>query len=101
MNAALAAVTGGYTGPPNLTLATGLTSWTVDLPALAVVAALAGAYVMGVRRVRAGGGRWPAGRTAWFFAGVLVLALTSMSFLGIDIRACSWHARRRKRNGIP
>jgi cytochrome c oxidase assembly factor CtaG len=90
MSAAMAAVAGGYAGPPDLTLASGLTSWTFDLGAFALVAALGFGYVAGLRRVRASGGHWSAARATWFFAGLVVLALTSMSFLGVYSHTLVW-----------
>ena len=50
-----------------------LTGWEFD--PFVIVAAFAGAgYLLGVRRVRERGRRWPAGRTASFLAGVVCIA---------------------------
>ena len=84
----LAAV--GYSGPPDLTVSSGLTSWTFDLGALVLVLAFGAAYAAGVRRLRSTGTRWPVGRTVWFCAGLGVLALTSMSFLGVYDHTLFW-----------
>src|SRR5215472_3353967 len=52
-----------YTGPPELTVTTAVTSWTLDLPVLLVVLAAAGLYLAGVRQVRRAGQAWPVPRT--------------------------------------
>jgi putative membrane protein len=54
-----------------------LTQWTPGAP-LATLVAAAATYAIGVRRAR----RWPASRTAAFFAGLVVLAVALLS--GID-----------------
>lgn len=90
MSPATTLAAAGYSGPGNLTLASGLTSWTLDLGAFLLVAALAGAYATGVRRLRAAGTRWPLGRTFWFVTGLVVLAWTSMSFLGVYSHTLMW-----------
>ena len=90
MSPALALAAATYSGPGNLTVDAGLTSWTLDLGALAVVAALAWAYLSGLRRLRAAQIRWPVGRTIWFAAGLLVLTATSMSFLGVYSHTLMW-----------
>ncbi len=73
-----------YHGPPVLTPLRAFTSWTIDLPALAVVLLAAGLYAAGVRRVRRAGQPWPAARTVAFFAGGLgAVAAATMSSVGV------------------
>jgi cytochrome c oxidase assembly factor CtaG len=74
---------GGYQGPPELTPARAFTSWTLDLPALIVMLAVALLYLAGMRRARRAGG-WPAGRAVLFLAGGLGLAaIVIMGFPGV------------------
>jgi cytochrome c oxidase assembly factor CtaG len=80
-----------YTGPPALTVATAVTSWTLDLPVLLVVLAAAGLYLAGVRRVRRAGQAWPAARAVAFLAGGTgALVIATMSFLGVYQRVLFW-----------
>jgi len=79
-----------YSGPPPLTAQTGLTSWTLDLGGLAMVLALGGLYVIGLRRLRRRGLHWPPGRTIGFAAGLLVIVFATMSFLGVYSRTLFW-----------
>jgi cytochrome c oxidase assembly factor CtaG len=73
-----------YDGPPALTLARALTSWTLDLPVLAAVLAAAGLYLAGMRRVRRAGQHWPAGAAvAFLLGGTGALVIATMSFLGV------------------
>jgi cytochrome c oxidase assembly factor CtaG len=73
-----------YDGPPALTLARALTSWTLDLPVLVAVLAAAGLYLAGMRRVRRAGQPWPAGPAVAFLAGGTgALVIATMSFLGV------------------
>ena len=74
---------GGYQGPPELTVARAFTSWTLDLPVLAVVLLAAGLYLAGARRMRRTGGGWAPGRTAAFCGGLGVIVVATMSFLGV------------------
>ncbi|HZC60848.1 MAG TPA: cytochrome c oxidase assembly protein [Streptosporangiaceae bacterium] len=75
---------GGYQGPPELTAARVFTSWTLDLPVLAVVLLAGGLYLAGVRRVRGAGRPWPAGRMfSFYLGGLTVLVIATMSFLGV------------------
>ncbi|HXZ73478.1 MAG TPA: cytochrome c oxidase assembly protein [Streptosporangiaceae bacterium] len=74
---------GGYQGPPELTVARALTSWTLDLPVLAVVLLAAALYLAGVRRMRRTGEGWAPGRTAAFCGGLGVIVIATMSFLGV------------------
>jgi cytochrome c oxidase assembly factor CtaG len=74
---------GGYQGPPALTVARAFTSWTLDVPVLAVVLAAAALYLAGMRRARRSGG-WPAGRAVLFLGGGLGLAtIAIMGFPGV------------------
>ena len=80
---------GDYHGPPGLTLARALTSWTLDLPVLIVVVAAAALYLAGMRRLRQPGQpgqpgqRWPAGRVVAFCGGLGVVMVAAMSFVGV------------------
>ena len=80
-----------YTGPPELTFARAVTSWTLDAPVLLVVLAAAGCYLAGVRRVRRGGQRWPAAWVVAFLAGGTgALVIATMSFLGVYQSVLFW-----------
>jgi cytochrome c oxidase assembly factor CtaG len=73
----------GYQGPPELTLARAVTSWTLDLPVLTVVLAAGVLYLAGARRARRSGS-WPAGRAATFCGGGLgLVAVATMGFPGV------------------
>jgi cytochrome c oxidase assembly factor CtaG len=77
-------IAGGYQGPPALSVARVLTSWTADLPMLAVALLAAGLYLAGVRRVRRAGEPWPAWRSVSFLVGgVGMLLVATVSFLGV------------------
>ena len=78
-----AGVSAGYHGPAELTLARAFTSWTPDLPVLAVTLVAAGLYLAGVRRLRRSGERWPAGTALAFGGGLAVVVVATMSFLGV------------------
>ncbi len=80
----------GYTGPPELTLSRVLTSWTLDVSTVLVVVLLGGLYAVGVRRVQAAGGAWAPRRTVAFAAGVALLALLGLSFLGVYSPVLFW-----------
>jgi cytochrome c oxidase assembly factor CtaG len=86
----MTSLAGGYTGPPDLTITSGLTSWTFDAGAFVLVALAGWAYVTGVRRVHGSGERWPTGRTVWFGAGLVALVITTMSFLGAYAHTLFW-----------
>jgi cytochrome c oxidase assembly factor CtaG len=84
-------IAGAYTGPPELTVARAVTSWTLDVPVLLAVLAAAGCYLAGVRRVRRGGQRWPAAWVVAFLAGGTgALVIATMSFLGVYQRVLFW-----------
>jgi cytochrome c oxidase assembly factor CtaG len=73
----------GYQGPPELTVARAFTSWTLDVPVLAVVLLAGVLYLAAVRRIRRTGGGWGAGRTAAFCGGLGVIIIATMGFLGV------------------
>jgi cytochrome c oxidase assembly factor CtaG len=88
---AVAAGNGIYHGPPALTLARAFTSWTLDLPVLVLAVALAGCYVAGLRRVRASGQPWPAGRAVSFLGlGLGMLVIATMSWVGVYQNVLFW-----------
>jgi cytochrome c oxidase assembly factor CtaG/putative copper export protein len=72
----------GYhlSGPPSL--ARLVLDWRVEVLFSALSAVLAGCYVAGVWRLRRSGRRWPAGRTASWLAGCLLLLFATSSGLG-------------------
>jgi cytochrome c oxidase assembly factor CtaG len=73
-----------YQGPPRLTPARALTQWSIDPYVLTVAVLACACYLWGVRRVRAAGGAWPAGRIVAFVAGGAGLAVfVSSSFLAV------------------
>jgi cytochrome c oxidase assembly factor CtaG len=73
-----------YHGPAELTPVRAFTSWTVDLPVLALVLLAAGLYLAGARRMRRVGEPWPAVRTATFLGGGLgVAVIATMSSVGV------------------
>ena len=72
----------GYHGPPRLVPLRALTQWSIDPFALGGLLVVAASYAFGVRRVRQGGGRWPAGRMIAFYLGGIGLAfIATCSFL--------------------
>jgi len=80
-----------YTGPPELTLARAVTSWTLDLPVLVAVLAAAGLYLAAAQRVRRAGQPWPAARTVAFLAGGTgAVVLATMSFVGVYQGVLFW-----------
>jgi cytochrome c oxidase assembly factor CtaG len=80
-----------YVGPPELTVGRALTSWTVDVPVLLIVLAVAGLYLAGVWRVRRAGQPWPAAWMVAFLAGGAgALVIATMSFLGVYQHVLFW-----------
>jgi cytochrome c oxidase assembly factor CtaG len=73
----------GYSGPPPLTPASALASWTPDLPVLAAVLLASGSYLAAVRRVRRAGRPWPVSRIVFSGLGLGVLIIATMSWLGV------------------
>lgn len=67
--------------PPEPSLRSLLVPGGVDLGGLALVVALGGAYLVGVRRLRIRGRRWSRGRSAAFGAGVATVAVATQSGL--------------------
>ncbi|WZU36219.1 hypothetical protein Rruber_05732 (plasmid) [Rhodococcus ruber] len=59
-----------------------LTEWRFDLLLGTAAVVLAALYLLGVRRVRAAGGRWPLRRTVGWLLGCLVLLLATSSGVG-------------------
>jgi cytochrome c oxidase assembly factor CtaG len=73
-----------YRGPPELTLTRALSEWTFDPWALLIVLLLGGVYLVGMRRVRSGGGQWGVARPIWFLGlGLGPLVLATMSWVGV------------------
>ena len=71
---------------PELTPSRWLTAWSLDVPVLVVVLALAAGYLLLVRRAT-----WPGSSTAWFLtAGLGLPVLVTMSFLGTYDRVLLW-----------
>ncbi|SER21139.1 cytochrome c oxidase assembly protein [Microlunatus flavus] len=71
--------------------ATYLSTWRLDPAAAVAMALVLLAYVAGVRRVRAAGGRWPVRRTLGFvLAGLGSYAAISFGFLGAESTALRW-----------
>ena len=79
-----------YTGPPPLTTANVLTSWTWDWTAAALVLLLGAAYVVGVLRVRRRGERWSWTASALFAVGLVAVVIATMSFLGVYAHVLLW-----------
>jgi cytochrome c oxidase assembly factor CtaG len=76
-----------FSGLPELTIGRTVTAWTVDVPALLLIALLGGLYLFGVRRYP---GRWPGGRTAYFVGGLAVLLVCTCGFLGVYENTLFW-----------
>jgi cytochrome c oxidase assembly factor CtaG len=76
--------------PPALTWDRVATAWTPNVGALVVVAGLALAYGVGVRRLRRQGGVWPAGRSWWFVAGLASILLVTVSVIGVYADVLFW-----------
>ncbi|WP_020495995.1 cytochrome c oxidase assembly protein [Sciscionella marina] len=67
---------------PPLTPLSMLSTWTLDIPVLVVLAACAAGYALGVARHSRGGRRWPVRRTRFFLGFLLSVVLVTMSFIG-------------------
>jgi cytochrome c oxidase assembly factor CtaG len=80
----------GYTGPPELTAVRALTSWTLDWGGLALTALLGAPYLLGLSRLRGSGRGWPLGRALAYLAGLVVLCIATMSFLGAYAHVLFW-----------
>lgn len=72
----------GYPLEGTPTLFALLTDWRLELIFGPLAALLAIGYLLGVRRLRTDGQRWPAGRTAAWLAGCLVLLVATSSGIG-------------------
>ena len=70
----------GFDGAP--TLARLITEWRFDLLLGTAAVALATIYLLGVRRIRIAGRRWPMRRTASWLVGCVVLLLVTSSGVG-------------------
>src|SRR5439155_8210196 len=87
---AVGGLVAGYSGPPDLTASRGLTSWVLDVGGLVLVLALGVPYLVGVRRLGRDGRRWPPGRSVAYVAGLLVVVVATMSFLGAYAYVLFW-----------
>jgi cytochrome c oxidase assembly factor CtaG len=79
-----------YTGPPQLTAWTALTSWVVDPGGLVLVLGLGLPYLVAVRRLRRAGHSWAPGRVVGYVAGLVCIVLATMSFLGVYAHVLFW-----------
>ena len=74
----------GYVGPPKLTLGRAFTGWTVDVPMLVLIVALAAWYLVSARKITMAGGRWGTGRTISFCGlGLGFWVIATMSWVGV------------------
>ncbi|WP_369381670.1 cytochrome c oxidase assembly protein [Streptomyces sp. cg36] len=90
---AVAARTVAAAGPPRLTWGGFLSHWQLDLPALALVAVLAGLYAWGVLRLRRRGERWSVARCAVFaLLGLGTIVFATMSALAVYDTVLFWPA---------
>ncbi|MDF2708478.1 MAG: copper resistance domain protein [Nonomuraea muscovyensis] len=71
----------GYPVPPPISLANIFSLWWLDLFFALVAALLGGLYAAGVIRLRRRGDSWSWGRTASWFAGVVILVFATQSGL--------------------
>ncbi|GAA3698047.1 cytochrome c oxidase assembly protein [Nonomuraea antimicrobica] len=71
----------GFPLPPALTIGNIFSLWWLDLFFAVVAGALGGLYGLGVLRLRRRGDRWPWGRTASWYIGVLLLVFCTQSGL--------------------
>ncbi|MEW9527805.1 cytochrome c oxidase assembly protein [Microbispora sp. NPDC049125] len=69
----------GYPVPPPISLVNLLTLWWFDLFFAVLAAVLAGLYGAGLVRLSRRGDRWPWGRTAVWYIGVVLLVLATQS----------------------
>jgi cytochrome c oxidase assembly factor CtaG len=79
-----------YTGPPELTVARALTSWTFDLGGVMLLVLLGLPYLVALRRLSAARTRWPVGRTMAYGAGLVGVVVATMSFLGVYAHVLFW-----------
>ena len=76
--------------PPALTWDRLATAWTPHIAALVLVAGLALAYGLGVRRLHRQGTIWPRARLWWFAAGLLSILLVTISVVGVYAGTLFW-----------
>ena len=76
--------------PPVLTWDRLATAWTPNVGALVVVAALAVAYGLGMRRLHQQGKVWPRGRLWWFLAGLMSILLVTVTVIGLYAGTLFW-----------
>jgi putative copper resistance protein D len=69
----------GYDLPAPLTAMRLVGLWRFDLFFGILAAVLGAAYLAGARRLRGRGESWPAGRTVWWFSGLLTMVIATMS----------------------
>lgn len=79
-----------YTGPPELTVARLFTAWTFDSPTVLLMVLLGGGYGWALFRVRASRVQWPRNRVIAFGAGVVLVGLLGLSFLGVYSPVLFW-----------
>lgn len=72
----------GYPMPPQITFGRVLSMWQFDFTFAVLVVVLGGTYAAAVARLRRRGDAWPAGRTAAWAVGLLVIVLFTQSGLG-------------------
>lgn len=73
----------GYVLPPELQLGSWLTQWRWDWLWVAAALLLAFAYLVGIRRLRAAGVRWPAHRTLLWLGGLSLLVYVTSGALAV------------------
>lgn len=73
----------GYVLPPELQLGSWLTQWRWDWLWVAAALLLACAYLIGIRRLRAAGGRWPVRRTVLWLGGLSLLVYVTSGALAV------------------
>lgn len=73
----------GYSGPPAWTLGRVFSDWQVEPVVLALVVLGTAGYLLGVARIRRGGGSWPFGRTFAYLLGMALWVFTTCSGLGV------------------
>jgi cytochrome c oxidase assembly factor CtaG len=80
----LAALASGYHGPPQLTFARAVSSWTLDPWSLVVIIVAGVLYLAGARRMARNGAGWPAGRVISFCGlGLGFAVVATMSSVGV------------------
>lgn len=79
-----------YSGPPQLQNSAYLTEWVLNPWVLGFVAVAGGLYLAGVHGHKAKGGHWRRSQTAFFFGGLAIFTVISMSFMGAYERTLFW-----------